>query len=364
MSSRAKNIIASLLIVAFLAGGVYLFERPLINELPFISTTNDLILIPEGNMASVMTLGFTRLFSDLAWIRSIQYFGAHFSDLVPEKAYGILDIVITLDPHIYEAYDYAGLVLIDEGYKEEWQQKGFDLIDRGIAANKAAYPPLERLWRLPFNAGFLYYHRLKDNVNALKYMEMSADKAEYPLCSDFVARFIAQIRSKQGDKITALAILYGEFSRYEETGDEVGMRITQKQINRVQDDILVEEIETAIEEYRLQNDDQCPPDLQALVDGNYINSIPEDPWTEGGEYHLDTDICRVFSDAQLREHAKKIVEHMRGRISTFQSNDNPLPEDYMELTDYDDQVNLSYLVGEYDYDPATGTFNSINFPDL
>lgn len=365
MSSNVKNIIISILIMVILAGGVYLFERPLIKDMPFIPTENDLILIPEGNIASVVTLGFNRLFADLAWIRAIQYFGAHFSDLDYEKkAYRIFDIVTTLDPHIYEAYDYVGLVLIDEGHKEEWQQKGFNLIDRGIAANIASFPPEQRLWRLPFNAGFLYYHRLKKYDEAIAYMEKAADREVYPTCSSFVDRFIAQIRSRQGDKITALQILMRQLSIYEESNEETGIRITKKQINRLLDEINVEDIEAAIENYRSDHDDQCPPDLQALVDQNYLNGIPEDPWTEGGEYHLDTKICKVFSDAQLKEHAAKIVSHMRNRISEFKSSNVPLPKDYMDLTDFDEEVNLTPLAGEYEYDPEAGTFNSVKYPDL
>jgi tetratricopeptide (TPR) repeat protein len=169
-------------------------------------------VLPRARVLRPLLLGFHPLAADLYWVRTIQYFGAHIqTDREFPHLYALVDLVTSLDPHFVEAYQLGGLFLIIGKRLPE----AIAIYEKGIAANP------ER-WELPYDLGRLYFLDLKDEVQALRWWEVTDRLPGRP---DYIPRFLARLSAKTGSLETAFELWKAMY----EGSDNEWVRKTAKQ---------------------------------------------------------------------------------------------------------------------------------------
>ena len=73
--SRKLTIVASLLMVAFLAGSVTLLRH--LDAVRSATPLEEVLYISSPKLLKRMSLGYEGLLADVYWTRAIQYFGGH-----------------------------------------------------------------------------------------------------------------------------------------------------------------------------------------------------------------------------------------------------------------------------------------------
>lgn len=170
------------------------------------------LVLPRAAILRPLLLGFHPMVADLYWLRTIQYFGAHMQagEQLPDL-YRLVDLVTSLDPHFVEAYELGGLFLsIGKRFPE-----AIAIYEKGIAANP------ER-WELPYDLGRLYFLDLKDEVQALRWWEVTNRLTGRP---DYIPRFLARLSAKTGSLETAFELWKAMY----EGSDNEWVRKTAKQ---------------------------------------------------------------------------------------------------------------------------------------
>jgi hypothetical protein len=114
--------------------------------------------VPQTEKIRPFLLGFHSAYADFLWIRTTLYFGGHF---LTDKQYPwlihMVDLVTRLNPHLYPAYEFAGLMLPDICKNPDAARI---ILERGVAS------PVERKWKLYYYLGMLYYRYYDDRERA------------------------------------------------------------------------------------------------------------------------------------------------------------------------------------------------------
>lgn len=157
--------------------------------LPRPHPLEELSYYPSGEFLRPMTLGHAETAADLAWLRAVQYYGAHrLADNRFDRLPHVFDILTTLAPRFVSAYGFGAFAMGQEGRTFE---RGESLLLKGIAANP-------RSGRLAFELGFLYYVRPggRDLQRAAEMFEQAARQPDAP---PQAGRFAAYARQHAGD---------------------------------------------------------------------------------------------------------------------------------------------------------------------
>jgi hypothetical protein len=152
----------------------------------------DNLYLPSGRFVKPASLGYRQLVADLTWFSAVQYYGGY------RKAYhdlayfeGLIDIVTDLDPHFEFPYVFGAVVLSQDMRSMD---RAIRLLKKGMAHNPTA-------WKLPFEAGFLYYVDGQDPAMAGRYFELAS---RMPGGGDRARRFAAFVYSKSGHTETSI----------------------------------------------------------------------------------------------------------------------------------------------------------------
>jgi hypothetical protein len=166
------------------------------NTLPRPRPLEELSYYPSGRHLRPMTLGHAETAADMAWLRAVQYYGAHrMSDNQFSRMAHVFDILTSLAPGFIPAYVFGGFALAQEGRDFEGAER---LMLKGLEANP-------RSGTLAFQLGFLYYVRPggRDLRRAAEMFERAARQPDAPPQS---ARFAAFSRQHSGDLRIALEL--------------------------------------------------------------------------------------------------------------------------------------------------------------
>jgi Flp pilus assembly protein TadD len=149
----------------------------------------ELSYYPSGRFLQPATLGHTETAADLAWLRAVQYYGAHrLSDNQFLKMEHVFRVLTTLSPSFVPAYVFGAFALAQEGRDFPAAER---LMMDGLDANPTSGP-------LAFQLGFLYYVRPggRDLKHAAEYFEQAARQPDGPPQS---LHFAAYARQQSGD---------------------------------------------------------------------------------------------------------------------------------------------------------------------
>lgn len=190
--------------------------------LPRPSPLAELAYYPSGQFLEPATLGHAETAADLAWLKSVQYYGEHrHTDNRFESLYHVFDILTTLAPRFQAAYVFGAFALAQEGFDFPRAEQ---LMRKGLDANPRSGP-------LAFELGFLYYVRPggRDLRKAAAAFELAARLPGGPPES---ARFAAFSRQNSGD----LAVAYELWSQVERTTANAYLRdIASKQMRDIRE---------------------------------------------------------------------------------------------------------------------------------
>src|SRR5262249_1841197 len=164
--------------------------------LPRGRALEELSYYPSGQWMGALALGERATWSDLTWLRAIQYYGEHRStDNQYVRMAHVFDIITALDPRHQNAYLFAAPALAQEGKQFE---AGIALLERGRAADPTT-------WVYPFEIGFLYFVQRRDVDEAAIWFDEAVRKKD---CPDYVKHFAAYTNGKAG--YTEQAVLLWE----------------------------------------------------------------------------------------------------------------------------------------------------------
>lgn len=190
---RSRRTQAAALAIAGAAmAGAILISR-MLPQLAVQHEPRQPVFFPRIEIVRPALLGFTGLAADLAWIRTVQYFGSRIEgrERFPQL-HQFVDMVTSLDPHFVDAFQYGGLFLsIARQYPN-----AITIYRKGIAANPSA-------WQLPHDLGRLYFLELKDYQQALYWWEATDRLPGRP---HYIPRFLIRLQAKLGHVETALEL--------------------------------------------------------------------------------------------------------------------------------------------------------------
>lgn len=152
----------------------------------------DNLYLPSGTFIEQVSLGYNQLAADLTWFSAVQYYGGYrqsHHDLAYFK--GLIDIVTDLDPHFEFPYVFGAVVMSQDMQSTE---DAIALLKKGMAHNPTS-------WKLPFEAGFIYYVDARDPEMAARYFDLAS---RLPGGGDRAKRFAAFVYSQAGHAETSI----------------------------------------------------------------------------------------------------------------------------------------------------------------
>ncbi|MBN1871076.1 MAG: hypothetical protein JW800_00735 [Candidatus Omnitrophica bacterium] len=231
-----ENSVALRIRKYFLVGAVifvFIAMAPLQQSINYSRVTEDLVenivIMPGEFVTNFVIGGFRGLAADILWLKMDEcWHNGKWFELLP-----ILRAVTWMQPHFIEAWEIGGWHLAYNLYayaanspdRERYIEDGIRFLKEGLARNRNVY----NLW---FNLGWIYYHKLADYDEAIRYFR-SATRYEHP---DYIDRLIAHAYRKKGD----IASEYKEWLRcetlYKDNRHHVG--IVEKHLQKARDKLI------------------------------------------------------------------------------------------------------------------------------
>lgn len=175
---------------------LYIAILPLQQAINYSRVTEDLmeqlVIMPGEFVTNLVIGGFKGVAVDILWVKvdELWHHGKWF-EILP-----LLRAITWMQPHFLEAWELGAWHLAYNLYayakgmpnREEYIEEGIKFLKEGLVKNRNVY----NLW---FNLGWVYYHKLNDYDEAIRYLR-GATKYEHP---SFVDRLIAHAYRKKGD---------------------------------------------------------------------------------------------------------------------------------------------------------------------
>lgn len=290
-----RSTLASLLVGSVLLAGAGVLG--LRSATAAASKPYDVLHVPSGRAARVLSLGHRTFLSDLYWLETVQYIGEPkasqrgWDELLP-----LVDLVTDLDPRHGYAYQTAGIVLSAAGLLEESDA----ILQKGIANG----PPT---WTFAYYLAFNNWFYRGDYATAARYAELAAKS---PGASANISHLAVSLASKSGTPEQAIALLQ-ELRATVKDGTTAGRLDEQLKLAVLERDAQM--LERTIARFGQERGHPILT-LHDLVREGYLAEIPQDPF--GGEYVWRPGENRVRSSAnpfrfELRESAHMPRFHFR-----------------------------------------------------
>jgi hypothetical protein len=181
-------------IILLLAASVRLLDKADATK-PENWNDDQLTYLPSGKMIKPMMMDLDEAAGDLLWINAMVYFADAYLNNHSYRWLGrMLDVVTLLNPHLYSAYEFGGVVLTKEKHQLPETLK---LLHRGMET----YP---KDWRLRLYASMAQLALDSNFTKAAEYLEpVSLDK-DVP---NHIRTMCATLLSRGGGNRVALAFL-------------------------------------------------------------------------------------------------------------------------------------------------------------
>ena len=228
-----------------------------------------LLYLPSGRYLKTVTFGYEGLAADLLYIWSIQYYSNY---QIPDR-YDYLDqiyrrVIAELDPHFLDPYLVGSMIMSVEANRDDLALR---LLDDGARSNPGE-------WILPFQAGFICYHRLHDYTCAKNYFERAQSIPGAPAP---VRRLTAEMFNRLGDKRTSLRY----WAEIHDTADSDYVRqVSWLHVHDLSIQIALEDLDALVARYE-EREGRPPRNLETLVRASLLAEVPLDP--DGKPYFLD-----------------------------------------------------------------------------
>jgi hypothetical protein len=178
-------------------------------------TESRLTYLPSGKLLKPMAMDLDEAMADLIWIQAMMYFAdAYLTGKSYQWMGHMLDVITQLNPHMYQAYEFAGVGLTKQ---KEQLPKTLRLLDRGIGA----FP---KDWRLRVYASLAQLSHDSDFTLAAEYLKPVTLDSAVP---DHIRTLCATLLSKGGGRRVALAFL---MDRYVNSSNAINKEIFLEKI--------------------------------------------------------------------------------------------------------------------------------------
>lgn len=246
----------------------------------------DLKYLPSGKFLKGAALCYDEVLADLLWIKAIGYFGEHYvADQNYAWLYHLLDITTSLDPGFEDPYEFGGIILAGEMGNID---QSTELLKKGM---NNVFKHHKRYWYLPFFVAFNYMYYKGDNLNAARYLEIAA---RYPQSPSYLPLLVSRLYANSDDPVLAIPFL-------EEMIRKTNSPELQKKLRKRIKEIMVERDIRFLEKGRdqfLAQTGRYPNTLDELVQGGFIQNIPEEPF--GGTYTIEVEDHSIRSSMTER----------------------------------------------------------------
>jgi tetratricopeptide (TPR) repeat protein len=272
--TRGVNIVAAIVLVASLAGGVTVLNA--IDRMQVPVMTQQLLYIRSPKVLRRLSLGYTGLLADIYWTRAVQYFGLQhhrgsgdFRLLAP-----LLQVTTELDPHMLPPYQFGANFL---GPKPP---NGAGLPGDALALLNYGIEQNPDQWRLYYNLGFLYYTEFKDYPKAADAFERGS---KLPVTNKYMPILAARMAQQGGEFETARILWY---STLQSTNESAIRENAVYHLKALQVDEEVTQLEGVVARYRQQTG-RLPASMSDIERAGFIHGTPMDP--DGHPYKLMPD---------------------------------------------------------------------------
>ncbi len=242
-------------------------------------------IVPEPELAKLLSLGFHALASDLFWIEALQVvggaesgelFGSLASHQTPEvsaftRHFGqLIDVVTTLNPWVGSPYRAGAVYLVDT---EQSVRKSNLLLERAIQ-----YHPED--WRNYFYLGFNCFYYLEENERAAEMIEKAARLPDSP---SYLPRLASRLRMEVGDSLEiAESFLHEMYAG--SSGDERAEAQYETALREIRTEQLARLLDVAREEFKQRNGRDIQSVDELVKEPNpVLAALPEEPngrgWT-------------------------------------------------------------------------------------
>lgn len=128
--------------------------------------------VPQTEKIKPFLFGFHSAYADYLWIRTTLYFGGHFlTDQQYPWLVHMVDLVTRINPNMYPAYEFAGLMLPDICKDPNAARI---ILERGVTTH------VERKWKLYYYLGMIYYRYFDDRQKAAECIAIAATQKNSP----------------------------------------------------------------------------------------------------------------------------------------------------------------------------------------
>lgn len=166
---------------------------------------SQLTYLPSGKMLKPMMMDLDEAAGDILWINAMMYFADAY---LAQRSYGwlghMIDVVTILNPHMYAAYEFAGVVLTKE---KQQLPKTMTIMDRGIGE----FP---KDWKLRLYTAMAQLALDSNYTKAAEYLKPITLDKDVP---DHIRTLCASLLNKGGGRRVALAFLVNRYTRSDNT---------------------------------------------------------------------------------------------------------------------------------------------------
>lgn len=274
-SRKGSVIIAAVAIPVLFAAMIPLSER-IEARIAELEPGKDVLNVASPKLIRQMSLGYHGLMANIYWTRVVQYYGGKRRD---EDANfplleTLLDITVTLDPHMLVAYKFGAMFLAEPPPKGAGRpEAAVKLIRRAIDANPED-------WRLWHDLGFVYYWDMKDYQKA---SEAYAVGAKHPQARDWMKVMAARIAQEGGTRETSQFLWH---QVRESTSDPSIRKNAEDHLMGLKAEEDAEHLKPLVDEFRRRTG-RWPTATSELVAAGLLRGIPADP--AGFPYGVDPD---------------------------------------------------------------------------
>lgn len=163
-------------------------------------TRENMSYLPRSERIKPYLLGFSSTVANYLWIKTVLYFGTHYeTDRDFPWLITMIDIVTTLNPYFYPAYEFAGVII---------PQFTSNLDAARIILNRGITHLGNKRFSIPFYLAWIYHEKYGDRKTAAEYLIYASKNKNAP---EFYTSLAASLLSKAGEKELALKFLVSAY---------------------------------------------------------------------------------------------------------------------------------------------------------
>lgn len=148
------------------------FQHSIVRKYGYTMSEESVTYLPSNKSIKPFLLGYETSFANYLWIRTVIYFGDHYSgDHDFKWLDDMVDIISKLNPYFYPVYEFSGLMIPEMTGNIDLARI---ILERGI------FYLGDRKWNPAFYLGMIYYKYYNDKITAAQYFTIAINAKNAP----------------------------------------------------------------------------------------------------------------------------------------------------------------------------------------